>query len=563
MVDKICGMLRLLLLFTLIYSLVSAEKVGRVTSLFSDVVVKRAKINEQVSAHTDMEIEKGDVIITAPGASAEIKIEDGIIRIRENTKLFVSDLTVFKLWIGRLWMSIDRLKKEEYCVVTPTSAMRLSSGEFGVGVGLDDTTHLFVFEGAVYVRGFGREKEVKVSRREKTVIRTEREPLLPSLITEEEEREWRGLLKEPVKVEKREMTKEREPKGKHLFLSAEYGACIIDDKLWYRLGILPEMKRRRFSFGLDLSILLDANGRIREEDWRGWQAVAKRVRYIQYGDKEKSFLRVGGISDVTFGSGFIVNRYTNLLDHPSTKTIGLVFSAKRGSFSAEGFVSDLSDPHLYGIRVCLQPASKLTAGITYVTDTEGAETSVGGIDLSFSILPNMSIYTETAYIKDCGMGFVLPGISIRFKNMRLKAEYRMVDSDFVPSYFDTFYHHKGVDKRAELKNRRRSGVFSEISAFYGKTVFLLTSFENYSSSEPSLYSSIKIVRPIYKVREAELSFSQTDVKKVFERSPTTLWQTKLGIAISPLVDLKVGYKLTYDEEGRSISSPSVATRIRF
>ena len=78
------------------------------------------------------------------------------------------------------------------------------------------------------------------------------------------------------------------------------------------------------------------------------------------------------------------------------------------------------------------------------------ETSIQiyGIDLELPLVEgelfNFVLYADEVFIKDAGNGFHTgfrgaAGLPFASQSLRYQAEYRLLDSDYIPSYFDGFY----------------------------------------------------------------------------------------------------------------------------
>ncbi len=98
----------------------------------------------------------GNEIRTGPGSEAELRdIDKSLIKLKENTHFtiqrFDSEEGVFKVWAGRIWMRMMRLKygNMRTSINTPTAVAGLRGTEFATGVWLDGTSDFFVFEGAL------------------------------------------------------------------------------------------------------------------------------------------------------------------------------------------------------------------------------------------------------------------------------------------------------------------------------------------------------------------------------------------------------------------------------
>lgn len=101
------------------------------------------------------------------------------------------------------------------------------------------------------------------------------------------------------------------------------GAINIDGTTYSQIRLRPELNIWKFGLGLDIDLLIDSNGRIREEDWDGWQDILGKVLYLRFADRKSPFyFKTGSIPDYTLGHGLIFDDFSNMLQYPKEKNIG-------------------------------------------------------------------------------------------------------------------------------------------------------------------------------------------------------------------------------------------------
>ncbi|MDI6751710.1 MAG: FecR family protein [bacterium] len=508
----------------------------------------------------------GDEIRTGPGSEAELRDTDkSIIKLKENTQLtiqrFDSEESLFKVWAGRIWMRMIRLKygNMKASIHTPTAVAGLRGTEFATGVWLDGTSDFFVFEGALGIREVDQTEEILLNSGFRTRVISGQAPTAPEALTEEDFSQWQE--KKPAEEKpKEEVKKER----KELGWQAIYGATMIDDKLYYQLGILPELKFWKFGLGLDLSLYFDEDGKTRKNDWK----VQNKILYLSYGEKEKGFYtRVGSLPEVTLGHGFIMSRYTNMLYYPSTKTIGVEASwnRKKGGFSA--VLPDVDEAKLVGGRVS-KKFGWFNLGATCVFDSKPAtKTTVYGCDAELPLPLDIKLYGDIAKIDKYGMGFAAPGLLAKIFGADFRLEYRNMDSDFIPAYFDTFYEDVRMKKIGSLTSQgeKKKGVFSGLSYKFFNYLSLSMTYESYSKKDPSLYLGCGLVKKIGSLNSASISLYRKEAKPLFSdfNQPNTMWRFVADYQLAGPVSAVYTYKVNYDENGVSYPSSSLSTKISF
>ena len=107
------------------------------------------------------------------------------------------------------------------------------------------------------------------------------------------------------------------------------GSFTVGGQQWTRLAISPDIPIWKFGVGLDLELFLDQNGNFSRKSWDfdkdNWEeSVFRKVKYLRFGqENDPLFVKVGGLSNVTLGYGFIVDRFTNMLNYPDQKLLGV------------------------------------------------------------------------------------------------------------------------------------------------------------------------------------------------------------------------------------------------
>lgn len=531
----------------------------------------------------------GDEIRTGPGSEAELKDADkSVIKIKENTHFtiqrFDSEENILKIWTGRIWMRMMRLKygNMKASIHTPTAVAGLRGTEFATGVWLDGTSDFFVFEGALGIREVNQTEEILLNKGFRTRVFSGQSPTTPETLTDEDISEWqegekpeekieeKSVEEKPKIEEKLEEKPEEQPeeeakeKRKELGWQAMYGATMIDNKLYYQLGILPELKFWKLGLGLDLSLYFDEDGNMRKGDWK----VQNKVLYLRYGEKDKGFYtRIGALPEVTLGHGFIMSRYTNMLYYPSTKTIGVEVSwdRKKGGFNA--ILPDVNEAKLVGGRV-YRDFGPFNLGATCVSDTKPATTTtVYGGDIEIPLPFDIKLYGDVAKIDKYGMGFAAPGFLAKVFGIDFRLEYRNMESDFIPAYFDTFYEDARMKKLGSLTSggERTKGVFSGLGYQFFNTISMAMAYESYSKKDPSLYLGLGLLKKIASLNSASISLYRKEAKPLFSnfKQPNTMWRVVADYQLAGPVSAAYTYKVNYDENGTSYPSSSLSTKISF
>ncbi|MFO7896838.1 MAG: FecR family protein [Candidatus Cloacimonadales bacterium] len=143
-----------------------------------------------------------------------------------------------------------------------------------------------------------------------------------------------------------------------LSMGGGIGTVSSGDDYYTQIRLLPELRFGKFGLGLDLEIMIDNEGNIRESDWDEWQDYVNKLYYLRYGYRgDKIYGRIGSIPSYTLGHGLIMKNYTNMLHYPETKQIGLQLGGQIPimDMQAEIFTSNVTKNEILAGRVTLAP----------------------------------------------------------------------------------------------------------------------------------------------------------------------------------------------------------------
>jgi hypothetical protein len=106
------------------------------------------------------------------------------------------------------------------------------------------------------------------------------------------------------------------------------GAVTVGEQQWTRIALGIDVPVWKFGFFFDIEAFIDPQGKFSSKGWNfqdePLEAIARKIRYIRFGhEADPLFVKVGGLSDVTLGYGFIMDRFTNMLHYPDQKLLGL------------------------------------------------------------------------------------------------------------------------------------------------------------------------------------------------------------------------------------------------
>ncbi len=149
-------------------------------------------------------------------------------------------------------------------------------------------------------------------------------------------------------------------------MNGAVGATVINGETYQSFSLRPELAISKIGIGLDLTFYFDADGNLREEDWDEGADFINKIYYIRYGHPgETVYARVGAIDNLTLGYGLIMRRYSNAIEWPQVRRIGLHAQVNPGPLGVEALVNnfrEIDTPGLVAGRVTYE----LNAGLPIV-----------------------------------------------------------------------------------------------------------------------------------------------------------------------------------------------------
>ena len=162
---------------------------------------------------------------------------------------------------------------------------------------------------------------------------------------------------------------------KPLNLGLGVGSATIDGKLYNQVALRPELSFGKLGIGLDLPIYIDNEGNIREDEWDEASDIIDKFLYISWGQKSDPFwFKWGALNNVTLGYGGMLGGYSNMMEFPSVRKVGINTGMTFGNFGTEVFLSNMKEftrgGTLMGLRGTykLSDAIPLTFGMNFVMD---------------------------------------------------------------------------------------------------------------------------------------------------------------------------------------------------
>ncbi|MFW6134550.1 MAG: hypothetical protein ACOC5R_03130, partial [Elusimicrobiota bacterium] len=494
---------------------------------------------------------------------------------------------------------------------------------FEVETGDESETTVKTHEGAVAVMEKTTQKEVLVEGGKQTKASKGSPPETPQPIVEPEKEEE----KEPEKEEKREQEKqekiepeqetkqpekeevaEKESKKILTAVNGSIGADVLSDpdnpgeqKIYYNLSLAPVFSFWKFNIGLNFELYFDEEGNVREQQWDEWDDMIEKIQFIEFGNPEDPFsVLLGGLDSYSLGHGFVVRRYTNMLNYPDIKRIGTRLNLNFAKTGMESFVSDIEEFSVFGSRLYYKPFE--TSGIPIVKDLEFGGSFVSDInpdqiddtddgvyfyggDIEIGLFDNFglssSLYADyVTYsmgpdydFSDYGSGKVVGLGGDIISLIDYNFEYRRIDNNFVPAYFNTFYQINRSTRPSSLTRKQtpeREGPYIKLGTNLFDAVEFSFAYENYNGGKiegyPYLHGNL-IISPALTMNKVgiKVSYDKEDVFSFddFKELNGAVMTTEISYAISPTVNLIIVNRQTYDQDGEPTRTMSLRTGFIF
>ena len=156
------------------------------------------------------------------------------------------------------------------------------------------------------------------------------------------------------------------------------GSATIDGTLYNQLALRPEINFAGIGIGLDLVVYMDDEGNIRQDEWDfddNPDLIYDKILYIRYGEKSSPiWAKYGSIENMTLGQGGLMKGYSNMMEFPTVRRVGINTGFNIGPIGGEVFLSNIKDLSrggtIFGLRAQYKISDNLpiTIGLNYISD---------------------------------------------------------------------------------------------------------------------------------------------------------------------------------------------------
>ena len=380
-------------------------------------------------------IKNGDEIkVGEEGFAAVIYLDDrSILKVRENTKFSFMDTRNSRTIDLTHGTVLNDIKKEgrtkDFRIQTPVSVASVKGTQFAAIVSLSGVDQFICKEGLFEVLNMVSGETVNVAAGQKAVsnatgdlvqapaspgeypsdpeVEELVEPDNDSLIeeidpqpsdqnydatdqnlertgtkgSETAEEEVQENIEEDEIEESQEMEEPKVPEGpppKPFSMGLGIGSATLDGVLYNQLALRPEINIWKVGIGLDLVLYVDNEGNMRNEEWdieNDPALLLDKILYVRYGDiSDPLWIKYGSIEGKTMGYGGLMNGYSNMMEFPTVRRVGINTGFNIGPVGGELFLSNLKDISrggtIGGLRMAYTVSDDLpiTIGVNYITD---------------------------------------------------------------------------------------------------------------------------------------------------------------------------------------------------
>ena len=407
----------------------AAEEVAKVAKARGQVQIKHQADVDFSSLKAGQSVFDGDVIkVGGVGFCIIVFLDDkSILKIRESTQfefLETANTRTIKIDFGKVLADVKKDKRKDFRIETPVSVASVKGTQFWTVsnkmgfdkfYGLEGEVEVFnTISGQFQSLGPGQmtlstatgqlvtspaspeevpddpddegeepeeEEQEEEAEEEEEAPEEEAEPEVEEEEVIEEEVPEQEIPEEeiPEEVPEEEIPEVEEeevpePEEEGPFnLGAGLGSVTIDGVIYNQLALRPEIKFGKLGVGLDLVMYIDPQGNIRKDEWDEPTDFFDKILYVSWGAKgDPFFVRYGTLENMTLGYGGLIYGYSNTMEFPEVRRIGLNGGMKFGKFGTELFVANFKDfgrgGGLLGGRITFNPIEKLTLGANIVTD---------------------------------------------------------------------------------------------------------------------------------------------------------------------------------------------------
>jgi len=191
-------------------------------------------------------------------------------------------------------------------------------------------------------------KEIKNEKKIDTKKVNQVEPEKPMKPENDSQSVKEEKIEKPIEKEDNDLKKpESGPPPKPFSMGLGIGSVTLDGVLYNQIALRPEINIGKIGIGLDLMLYLDNEGNIRNDEWdieNDPGLILDKILYVKYGEKnDPGWVKYGSIEGMTLGYGGLMNNYSNMMEFPTVRRVGINTGFNIGPVGGEVFLSNIKD----------------------------------------------------------------------------------------------------------------------------------------------------------------------------------------------------------------------------
>ena len=117
--------------------------------------------------------------------------------------------------------------------------------------------------------------------------------------------------------------------------TGSFGSVTINNQVYNQFSLRPELIFGKIGLGLDLYFYFDQDGNVHQDEWdfssteNIKNTIIDKIYYVRYGFKsDPLYFKIGSLDRVDLGYGILVNSYSNAIQYPQVRKVGLDYKIK-------------------------------------------------------------------------------------------------------------------------------------------------------------------------------------------------------------------------------------------
>jgi len=147
------------------------------------------------------------------------------------------------------------------------------------------------------------------------------------------------------------------------------GTASYKSDSYLHAGTNLRWRIQEYEFVYSLWLALSPTAGFYTENWNEWQDIINNIHHLSvFHPTDPFYLRIGRVSKVVFGRGYLVDNYNNTIILPFENLTGVQVKSSSRKHLANFFVNDITKPRIVGLYYNQKISKRFYADFTYVGD---------------------------------------------------------------------------------------------------------------------------------------------------------------------------------------------------